>query len=673
MIGYSIDRGKFKLRADFPPRGDQPKAIKEITEGFLKKGYKKQTLVGVTGSGKTYTMANVIANLNKPTLVITHNKTLSAQLYREFKEFFPENRVEYFVSYYDYYQPEAYVPELDLYIEKDAKTNDEIEALRLRATSSLMERDDVIIVASVSSIYGLGSPEDYKKMLFTIYVGDNIEMDELLIKLINLHYERSDILEPGKFTVKGDVIDIYIPYIKEIVRIEFFDDEIERIAIYDGISYKRLRELQKITIYPATHFVTTEENLKRAIMGIEAELKERVEELKSMGKIMEANRLEMRTKFDIEMLIETGSCKGIENYSRHLSGRKPGERPSCLLDYFPDDYLIIIDESHVTLPQIRGMYEGDRARKLALVEHGFRLPSALDNRPLRFEEFMSLVDKILFVSATPGDYEISVSEQVVEQIVRPTGLLDPKVEVRGIEGQIEDLYYEIKKRVERNERVLVTTLTKKMAEELTNYLQSLGIKARYLHSEINTIERVEIVRDLRLGKFDCLVGINLLREGLDIPEVSLVAILDADKEGFLRSTTSLIQTAGRAARNVNGTVILYADTITKSMKAMIDETNRRRKIQEEYNKKHNITPQTIKKKVVDIIERLHRSQEEENIYNILQKYDISSEKGIRKAIEELTRLMKEAAKQLKFESASIYRDAIFDLEKRIKKQQKQAV
>ncbi len=594
---------KFNLVSKYKPTGDQPEAIRQLTEGILR-GEKFQTLLGVTGSGKTFTMANVIARVNRPTLIISHNKTLAAQLYGEFKQFFPQNAVEYFISYYDYYQPEAYIPQTDTYIEKDSSINDEIDRLRLKATASLMSRRDVIIVSSVSCIYGIGSPEDYFEMTVPVRVGERLVRHQFFGKLIDIHYSRNDINpERGTFRVRGDVIEIYPAYEKFAIRIDTFGDEVESIHYINPTTGEILEAVEQVVIFPASHFVTPEHSLKRAIEFIKQELKERLNELRSQGKLLEAQRLEQRTLFDIEMMQEIGYCSGIENYSRHLSGRKPGEPPYTLLDFFPEDFVCFIDESHQTIPQIRGMYEGDHARKKTLVEYGFRLPSALDNRPLKFDEFMNKLNQVIFVSATPSEFEIEQSRGiVVEQIIRPTGLVDPEIEVRPTHGQIDDLIHEIRQRVERGERTLVLTLTKRMAEDLTDYLQGLGIKAAYLHSEIDSLERVDILRDLRLAEFDVLVGINLLREGLDLPEVSLVAILDADKEGFLRSEVSLLQIAGRAARNVHGKVIFYADTITRSMQRTMEETNRRRKKQLEYNKAHGITPKTIYKTVDEILQ-----------------------------------------------------------------------
>ncbi|HEX8830010.1 MAG TPA: excinuclease ABC subunit UvrB, partial [Longimicrobium sp.] len=581
----------FELVSPFAPAGDQPRAIDELTEG-LKRGDKYQTLLGATGTGKTLTMAHVIANLGKPALVMSHNKTLAAQLYGELKQFFPRNAVEYFISYYDYYQPEAYVPSTDTYIEKDSSINEDIERLRLRATSSLMEREDVIIVSSVSCIYGLGDPQEYRKLMLTLATGQEIGRKKILEGLVAIQYARNDAsFERGTFRVRGDTIEIYPAYEEQGVRVELWGDEIERITRFDPLTGDTIAIMPKAAIYPAKHFVTQRPTLERAVQRIRAELDGRLKELYRDQKLLEAQRLESRTNFDIEMMLEIGTCSGIENYSRHISGREEGDRPACLYDYFPEDFLVVVDESHVTVPQIGGMFNGDRARKLTLVDHGFRLPSALDNRPLKFEEWQSLVPRALFVSATPGEYEMAASGGVVvEQIIRPTGLLDPVVEIRPVKGQVDDLLAEIRVREARGERVLVTTLTKRMSEDLTDFLQQNGVRVRYLHSDIETLERVEILRDLRLGKFDVLVGINLLREGLDLPEVSLVAILDADKEGFLRSSSSLIQTVGRAARNAQGTAILYADRITGSMQRMIDETARRRVLQEAYNRENGIIP-----------------------------------------------------------------------------------
>ncbi len=657
----------FKLISNFVPSEDQKKAISALVEGILK-GYKYQTLLGVTGSGKTYTMAKVIEKIGKPTLVLTHNKTLAAQLFREFKEFFPENAVEYFVSYYDYYQPEAYVVTQDLYIEKDASINDEIDRLRLKATSSLIDRNDVIVVSSVSCIYGLGSPMNFELMQVPLHVGDVIDRNELLRRLVTIHYERNDVaFQRGTFRVRGDTVDVFPAYLKYAVRVEFFGDEIERLFEFDPISGKILQKKDTTYIYPAKHFVSPPEEMKETIRLIEEELRERIAELTKAGKLLEAKRLETRTRYDMEMLLTMGYCPGIENYSRIIARRKPGEPPECLLHYFKGDFVMFIDESHVTIPQVRGMYEGDRSRKMNLVEHGFRLPSALDNRPLYFEEFQGIIRNAVFVSATPGDFELEVSEQIVEQVIRPTGLLDPIIAVRPAAHQVDDLIGEVNKRVARNERTLVTTLTKKMAEDLTDYLLDAGIKANYLHSEIETIERVEILRDLRKGVFDCLVGINLLREGLDLPEVSLVAILDADKEGFLRSYRSLVQTAGRAARNVNGMVIMYCDTVTDSMRQAIDETNRRRALQEQYNRMHHITPASIQKEVMDIIEREYHSEDSYASYVAEYKkaYTTNSKSELSAMIKSIREEMLLAAEALEFEKAAVLRDQMIDMEKKL--------
>ena len=666
---------EFKLIAPFEPKGDQPKAIEQLVEN-LRKGIKYQVLLGVTGSGKTFTMANVIARIGKPTLVISHNKTLAAQLYGELKQFFPHNAVEYFISYYDYYQPEAYIPETDTYIEKEATINEDIERLRLRATSALLERDDVIIVASVSAIYGLGDPGEVRKLYLLLEVGQLIKRDEVLERLVELQYTRNDVaLKRGNFRVRGDVVDIIPAYEEYVVRIEFWGNTIDSIKIVDALTGKFIEKKRRIAIYPAGHWVTTRPRLEEAIKNIEKELEERLKELKAQGKLLEAQRLERRTRFDLEMLREVGYCPGIENYSRHLSGRKPGERPSCLIDYFPPEFLTIIDESHVTIPQLMGMYNGDRSRKLTLVEHGFRLPSALDNRPLKFEELEQLWDQVIFVSATPGPYELKKSQGlVVEQIIRPTGLVDPKLVVKPTQNQIEDIVEEIRKRVDRNERVLITTLTKRMAEDLSEYLSGLGFRVRYLHSEIDAIERVEILRALRLGHFDVLVGVNLLREGLDLPEVSLVIITDADKTGFLRSETALIQTAGRAARNAAGEVIMYADIVTEAMKRAIEETERRRRIQMEYNKKHGIVPKTIKKSADQILLSTKIADEK-----ILKKDELSIKMEIAElkrnlneyeVIEEVERRMYIAANLLDFEKAALYRDAIRELKRKKKRRRR---
>ena len=657
---------RFKLVSNYKPSGDQPKAIEKLVE-WVNSNVRYMTLVGVTGSGKTFTLANVIEKVNRPTLVISHNKTLAAQLYSEFREFFPENAVEYFVSYYDYYQPEAYIPQRDLYIEKDCSINDEIDRMRHAATSALLERRDVIIVASVSCIYGLGSPEAYYGMVLTLDVGMEISRDEVIKGLVRILYKRNEIeFMRGTFRVRGDVIEVYRSHLEDrALRIEFWGDEIEALYLIDPLTGAVLEELGRFTVYPASHYVTPEERLKRALESIKEELEMRVAELKSLGKDLEAQRLWQRTMFDLEMIQELGYCKGIENYSRHLTGRAPGEPPPTLIDYLPKDALIIIDESHVTIPQLRGMYEGDRSRKETLVEYGFRLPSALDNRPLTFEEFNERVNQVIFVSATPGDYELEISRPyIVEQIIRPTGLMEPKVVLKPAKGQVEDVYFEIKKRSQRKERVLVTTLTKRMAEELTEYLLDLGIKVAYLHSEIETIERTKIIRDLRRGVYDVIVGVNLLREGLDIPEVSLVAILDADKEGFLRSERALIQTAGRAARNVNGTVIFYADELTDSLKRAINEMKRRRKIQEEYNKKHGITPKSIQKSIKEILESVY-----ERDYYTVPLEEIPSEdlkpSDIEKKIKQLEVEMKKAAAELAFEKAAVIRDEIKALKRKL--------
>jgi len=659
------ERDKFILVSDYEPKGDQPQAIEKLVKG-IKKGLRFQTLLGVTGSGKTYTMAQVIARVNRPTLVLSHNKTLAAQLYSEFRDLFPHNAVEYFVSYYDYYQPEAYVPQSDLYIEKDADINEDIVKLRHKTLRSLMERRDVIVVSSVSCIYGWDDPTEFLKGLITIKVGDRVDRRSFVRDLIVLQYERNDIdFSRGRIRVRGDTVDVFPTEMDVAVRIEFFGDEVESISLIDPLLGTKIEEKESFVFFPAKQFLTTEERIKRAVKSIRRELKERVEYFKRKGKYLEAERLLQRTNFDIEMLLETGYCKGIENYTRHFSGRKPGEPPYTILDYFPEDYITFIDESHITVPQVRGMYLGDRSRKETLVEYGFRLPSALDNRPLKFDEFLERVNQVIFVSATPSDYELSVSEQVVEQLIRPTGLVDPEVEVRPTENQINDLINEINKRVERNERVLVTTLTKRMAEDLTEYLIEKGLKVKYLHSDIDTIKRAEILRELRAGEFDCLVGINLLREGLDLPEVSLVAILDADKEGFLRSFVSLIQTIGRAARNVSGKVIMYADNVTESMKKAIDETNRRRKVQMEYNKKHGIKPETIRKALKDLIDLPYKGKEE-----IEESWENLSREEIIYLIMELEEEMYLKAEILDFEEAARIRDKIFELEKLLKRKEK---
>ena len=637
---------KFKVVANFAPSGDQPEAIERLSENIIN-GSEYQTLLGVTGSGKTYTMAKVIEKIQKPTLIVSHNKTLSAQLYREFKDFFPENSVEYFVSYYDYYQPEAYIPASDTYIEKDSSINDEIDRLRLSATSALMDRKDVIVVASVSCIYGLGSPDDYKEFIQFLKVGMEFNRKAILKRLIEMQYERNDNdFSRSTFRVRGDVIEVHPAYAKDTIRIDMFGDEIESISRLEAVSGKKIEDLERIIIYPAKHFVVGKEKLDRALKNIEEELQIQVAKLKGEGKELEAHRIYSRTSYDLEMIREVGYCNGIENYSRHLAFRKEGDRPHTLIDYFPkDDFLLFIDESHVTISQINAMYNGDRSRKTTLVDFGFRLPSALDNRPLKFNEFWGLVPKSVFVSATPGDFELEKSTEIVEQLIRPTGLVDPSIEVKPSEGQIDDLIAEIRKTAEKGERVLVTTLTKRMSEDITDYLEQHDIKVRYLHSEIETIERVEILRDLRAGKFDVLIGINLLREGLDLPEVSLVAILDADKVGFLRSERSLIQTAGRAARNINGRVIMYADRISDAMKKAISETNRRRKAQLEYNEKNNITPKTIKKEITDILERKYVDAEEEvneekfNIDSVKNKYNLKLREDRTDYLKELEKLM----------------------------------
>ncbi len=654
----------FKLVAPFEPTGDQPRAIDELTRG-LEAGKKDQILLGVTGSGKTFVMANVIEKVQKPTLVVAHNKILAAQLAAEFREFFPQNAVEYFVSYYDYYQPEAYIATTDTYIEKDALINDEIDKLRHSATSALFERRDVIIVASVSCIYGLGSPEDYRDLSVSLRVGMEKDRDEILRKLVEIQYERNDInFTRDKFRVRGDVLEIFpASYTERAIRVEFFGDEIERISEFDVLTGEVLGDMKHALIFPASHYVTTSDKRERALVSIEAELDERLTVLRQQDKLLEAQRLEQRTRYDLEMLREVGHCSGIENYSRHLTGRQPGEPPYTLLDFFPKDWLLIVDESHQTIPQIGAMYNGDMSRKSALVDFGFRLPSARDNRPLKFQEFEAKLNQSVFVSATPGPYEMERTRDVVELIVRPTGLLDPEVEVRPIKGQIDDLVGEVRQRIARSQRVLVTTLTKKMAEDLTDYLKELGLKVRYMHSDIDTLERMQIVRDLRLGVFDVLVGINLLREGLDLPEVTLVAILDADKEGFLRGERSLIQTIGRAARNVEGKVIMYADTMTDSMKKAISETNRRRLIQRQHNEAHGITPRTIVKPVRDVIEATKAASIPDQY---LADFDLDKIKPreVPNLVERLKKEMKEAAKQLEFERAAELRDLIMELEKK---------
>jgi len=657
---------RFEVVAPFEPAGDQPKAIDELTGG-LRRGERYQTLLGVTGSGKTMTLAHAIAAHQKPTLVLSHNKTLAAQLYGELRQFLPANAVEYFVSYYDYYQPEAYVPATDLYIEKDASINEDIEMLRLRATSSLMEREDVVIVATVSAIYGLGDPLEYRQLMVSVKRGERRGRDSILAELVRIQYGRNDAsFEPGTFRVRGDSLEIYPAYAEQAVRIELWGDEVERISKINPLTGQTIAQLDQMAIYPAKHFVTQRPTIERAVKLIRAELADRLQLFRSQGKLLEAQRLESRTNFDIEMLLEIGTCAGIENYSRPLSGRQEGERPAVLLDYFPPDFLVVVDESHVTLPQLGGMYNGDRARKLTLVEYGFRLPSALDNRPLQFDEFMSLVPQMVNVSATPGDFELRLSGgPVVEQIIRPTGLVDPEVDVRPVRSQVDDLLAEIRARVARSERVLVTTLTKRMAEDLTDYLQQAGVRVRYLHSDIDAIERMEILRGLRLGDFDVLVGINLLREGLDLPEVSLVAILDADQEGFLRSDRSLVQTIGRAARNINGRAILYADRITGSMRRALDEMDRRRRIQLEYNQAHGITPRSIVKSMEQV--RLSTYVADARTEKPLTKAELKREADLQdpakrgQAIAALERRMKEAAASLEFEVAAMLRDQLIEL------------
>ena len=657
---------EFKIVSDYKMCGDQPEAVEKLVKG-LNRGYRHQTLLGVTGSGKTFTMANVIERVQRPTLVIAHNKTLAAQLCSEFKEFFPNNAVEYFVSYYDYYQPEAYIAATDTYIEKDSSINDEIDKLRHSATAALFERRDVIIVASVSCIYGLGDPEDYTELMISLRPGMIKDRDEVIRKLVEIQYERNEIdFKRGRFRVRGDVLEIFPADSSEkVLRVEFFGDEIERISEVNYLTGEILGVRSHAAIFPANHYATTSAKMLKAVASIEQELEERLKELKDQGKLLEAQRLEQRTRYDLEMLQEIGFCQGIENYSRHISGRAPGSPPYTLLDYFPEDMLVIIDESHVTIPQIGSMYNGDRSRKESLVEYGFRLPSAFDNRPLRFDEFESKVKQAIYVSATPGQYEKRHSQQIVEQIIRPTGLVDPEVIVRPVKGQIDDLIGEISKRVEKQQRVLVTTLTKKMAEDLTSYLKELDFKVEYLHSDVDTLERIELIRNLRLGVFDVLVGINLLREGLDLPEVTLVAILDADKEGFLRSETSLIQTIGRAARNVEGTVIMYADTITDSMQKAISETNRRRKIQMEYNLKHGITPTTVQKSVRDTLETI-RATEPDTKYSFTQDIEQLDEAGIRALMDKIEKEMKEAARELQFERAAALRDRLKELQEKVK-------
>lgn len=663
---------KFELVSKFQPAGDQEQAIKKLTDGF-EQGEKAQILEGATGTGKTFTMANVIAKLNKPTLVISHNKTLVGQLYGEFKEFFPKNAVDYFVSYYDYYQPEAYVPQSDTYIEKDSSINDEIDQLRHKTTSDLMSRNDVIVVASVSCIYGLGDPREYAASVVSLSEGQEISRDVLLRDLVNIQYDRNDIdFQRGRFRVRGDVVEIFpAGYSDHAFRVEFFGDEIDRIVEVDSLTGEVIGEREQVSIFPATHFVTNEQIMERALTSIKDEMNIQVKKFEGKGKLLEAQRIKQRTTYDMEMMSEVGYTNGIENYSRHMEGRKAGRPPHTLLDFFPDDFLILIDESHATMPELKAMYNGDRARKQTLIDYGFRLPSALDNRPLKLEEFEKHVNQIMYVSATPGDYELNQTDHKVEQIIRPTGLLDPEIEVRPIKGQIDDLVGEVNKRIERNERVFVTTLTKKMAEDLTDYLKDLGIKVRYLHSDIKTLERLEIIRDLRLGKFDVLIGINLLREGIDVPEVSLVAILDADKEGFLRSTRPLVQTIGRAARNSNGKVIMYADSITDSMREAIDATERRRSLQMKFNKEHGITPKTIVKPIRDVISITKDSDDKENKESFADlNFDELTKKQKQNMIKTLTAQMQEAAKKLDFEEAANLRDAIMDLKKQVHEKKK---
>lgn len=652
----------FRLITDFEPKGDQPQAIEKLTKGVIK-GMRHQVLLGVTGSGKTFTIANVIANVNKPTLVIAHNKTLAAQLYGELKELFPDNAVEFFVSYYDYYQPEAYIPTTDTYIEKDALINDDIDRMRHAATRAVLERPDTIVVASVSCIYGIGSPQDYMDMHLLIEEGMHTERDNILARFVDMLYVRSDIdFKRGSFRVRGDIVEVFPSFsMDRAIRIEFFGDDIERVSEFDPLTGERIKRLEKVAIFPNSHWITPRQRLEPALNAIEEEMKKRVEYFLRQGKIIEARRIEERTLFDLEMLREFGYCHGIENYSRHLSGRAPGEPPYTLIDYFPEDFLVVIDESHVTVPQIGGMYEGDRSRKQTLVDYGFRLPSALDNRPLTFKEFEHRVKQAIYVSATPGPYELERAEQVVEQIIRPTGLIDPLMRVKPASGQVEDLLSEIRKRVDRGEKILVTTLTKKMAEDLTDYYSELGIRARYLHSDIDTLERIGLLRDLRQDKFDVLIGVNLLREGLDLPEVSLVAILDADKEGFLRSERSLIQTAGRAARNVNGEVILYADSITASMEKALRETERRRRIQEEYNRAMGITPETVKSKIKDILSTIYES----DYWTVPVSEEVSEYGYDEESIKRLEEEMREAAKKLDFERAAVLRDMIKEIKKKL--------
>ncbi len=663
MIKRQEER-KFELVSKFSPAGDQQQAIDKLAAGF-KKGYKEQILEGATGTGKTFTMANIIAKLNKPTLVISHNKTLVGQLYGEFKEFFPHNAVDYFVSYYDYYQPEAYVPQSDTYIEKDSAINDEIDQLRHQATSDLMERNDVIVVASVSCIYGLGDPKEYAASVITVHEGEEYHRNTLLRDLVNIQYDRNDIdFQRGRFRVRGDVVEVFpAGNSNHAYRIEFFGDEIDRIVEVDSLTGEVIGERESISLFPATHFMTNEEQMRRALKAISQEMKIQVKNFEGQGKLLEAERIKQRTTFDMEMMGEVGYTNGIENYSRHMEGRKEGEPPYTLLDFFPDDFLILIDESHATMPEIRAMYNGDRNRKKTLIDYGFRLPSALDNRPLKLAEFEKHVNQILYVSATPGDYELARTNHKVEQIIRPTGLLDPKIEVKPVEGQIDDLVAEINKRIERNERVFVTTLTKKMAEDLTDYLKDLGIKVQYLHSDVKTLERMQILRDLRMGKYDVLIGINLLREGIDVPEVSLVAILDADKEGFLRAYRPLVQTMGRASRNADGAVIMYADTVTDSMRQAIEATQRRRQLQIKFNKEHGMKPKTIVKPIRDVISATKVADEDVQSDSFADlNFDELTVKQKRTMIKDLRKQMQEAAKKLDFEGAATLRDAIMELE-----------
>lgn len=673
MIYRQADK-MFDLVSDYQPTGDQPEAIAQLTKG-IQDGDKAQILLGATGTGKTFTISNVIANVNKPTLILSHNKTLAGQLYGEMKKFFPHNAVEYFVSYYDYYQPEAYVPSSDTYIEKDASINDEIDQLRHSATSSLLERNDVIVVASVSSIFGLGSPAEYQNHVISLRIGQEISRDRLLRELVNIQFDRNDIdFQRGRFRVRGDVVEIFPASREEkALRVEFFGDEIDRIREVDALTGEVLGDREHVSIFPATHFLTTEETMKVALPEIEADMKKQVEQFTKEGKLLEAERIQQRTTYDIEMMREMGYTNGIENYSRYMDRRKPGEPPFTLLDFFPKDFLLVVDESHQTMPQVRGMYNGDRARKKQLIDYGFRLPSALDNRPLKLDEFEQHVNQVIYMSATPGPYEEAQTDHVVQQIIRPTGLLDPTIEVRPVMGQIDDLVGEINKRIEKHERVLITTLTKKMSEDLSDYLKDLGLKVKYLHSDIKTLERTQIIRDLRLGKFDVLVGINLLREGLDIPEVSLVAILDADREGFLRNERSLIQTIGRAARNEHGAVIMYADTVTDSMKAAIDETKRRRTIQEKYNQEHGITPKTIIKPIQEAISAVKPAEDQDDQQSAeftAQDFAKLSAKEQQQMLDELTEQMRSAAKRLDFEQAATLRDTVMELSAQQKGKQK---